>query len=57
MPYRVNAADAVVVPSDREGFGLWSAWRVAERGLEARTEPIDAALYSRAEAPMGAVRT
>jgi hypothetical protein len=57
VPYRVNAADAVVVPSDREGSGLWSARRMAGRVVEAGTEPIDPALYSRAEAPMGAVRT
>ena len=36
---------------------LWPARRMAELVLEARTELIDPALYSRAEAPMGAVRT
>jgi teichuronic acid biosynthesis glycosyltransferase TuaC len=118
VPYKVNAADAVVVPSEHEGFGLavlealacdvpvlatpvgnhpvalegiagtlcapydprtwgaalqphldaadpridgraraalWSARRMAERVLEAWTELAGAQVYSRAEAPTGAI--
>ena len=49
VPYRVNAVDTRAA--------LWPARRMAELVLEARTELIDPALYSRADAPMGAVRT
>jgi hypothetical protein len=49
VPPWVNAVDTRAA--------LWPARRMAELVLEARTELIDPALYSRAEAPMGAVRT